>query len=371
MRSLVLTLTLLLTAATAPAQRHRLAGIDAGTPEGKLLQQIAQEPDETKKSGLMEQFLSQHAQHVGAPWVMSQLQPLYVKAGRHDQAIALGEKLLALEPLDGLSAYTNLKAAEGKKDPDLIRTWAARTSDVVRKLVTAPKPEDIDEATWRNEVDWAKQVDTYTEYSVYATALQSTDAKKTIELVEALEARNPKSQYLPQVYGRYFLAVRESAGDAKATAVAEKALAHNWANEDMLLILADGAQKQKQPDKVLLYTGQIVEMLTAKPADARRDLTLGVAHWMAGMIHAESNRYVDADKSLRAALPLVQDNKDLLGPALFYLGTANYQLAKPKKDKKLAAEAVKFSDAAAKLPGRYQAKAAANAKVIRKEFVIP
>ena len=50
--------------------------------------------------------------------------------------------------------------------------------------------------------DYAKQVETYTEYSVYAASLKASDPAQIITLVESLEQRNPQSPYRSQAYGR-------------------------------------------------------------------------------------------------------------------------------------------------------------------------
>ena len=39
---------------------------------------------------------------------------------------------------------------------------------------------------WKRRVDFAKQLDTYTEYSLYAASLQTTDPNKRVQLGEAL-----------------------------------------------------------------------------------------------------------------------------------------------------------------------------------------
>src|SRR3954466_8971699 len=114
---LILTLTL---AAGAFAQRHTLGNINAETPEGQLLQQIGQAPDEAKKLALMEDFEAKAPKHEAIGWVYGQMQPAYVKAGKPDKALAVGEKLIAMDPDDMEAAHQNLKAAEAKKDPDLI-----------------------------------------------------------------------------------------------------------------------------------------------------------------------------------------------------------------------------------------------------------
>jgi len=221
MRTWVLVFACFLGAVSGVAQRHEIT-INAETPEGQLLQQIGQEEDGAKKLALMEKFATAYPKHEGAAWVYEQMVSAGVKAGQFDKALEACDRLLAADPNDARGAHDCLKAAEAKKDPDAVKTWAARTSDVARKVAQAPKPaseDDVEE--WKTSVDFAKQLDTYTEYSLYATTLQTEDPAKKIELAEALEQRNPRSQYLPQIQGQYLIALRQAGQLEKAAAVAE------------------------------------------------------------------------------------------------------------------------------------------------------
>ena len=94
------------------------------------------------------------------------------------------------------TAYKNLKDAEAKKDPDLVRKFAAESSKAARAIVATPEPEKADEKeAWASSVAYAKQVDTYADYALYALVLQPIETAKIVELCEALEAQNDKSQY--------------------------------------------------------------------------------------------------------------------------------------------------------------------------------
>src|SRR3954468_9329266 len=148
------------------AQRHKLAAINSESPDGKLIHQSLQENDPAKKLVILEQFMSQHAnEKEAAEWVLAQLQPMYLTAGNFDKTIETGEKLLALDAADIDAAYANLKAAEGKQDAAGIIKWSAATSQIARKTAAAPQSAGEDAAEWKQAVDYAKQVDTYTEYA--------------------------------------------------------------------------------------------------------------------------------------------------------------------------------------------------------------
>src|SRR6266568_4993742 len=151
MKLRILIFALVFAAGAALAQRHKLGTVNAETPEGLLLQQIGQAPDEAKKLALMEQFAAQSPKHEGIGWVYEQMQTAYIKAGQLDKALEIGDKLIAMDPDDIEAAQQNLKAAEAKKDPDLIRKWSDQTSQIARKLAASPQPKEADEVE-----DWKR-----------------------------------------------------------------------------------------------------------------------------------------------------------------------------------------------------------------------
>lgn len=380
MKALALAMLLAAAAVVAPAQRHKLT-INAETPEGQLLQKIGQEADEAAKLGLLEQFATQYPKHEAAGWVYAQMVALFAKGNQPDKVLDTGEKLLALDPEDVETAHAGLKAAEAKKDADAVKKWSARTSEVARKVAQSPKPTDEEEVeAWKNRVDFAKQVDVYSEYALYATAVQMSDPKKTADLAQTLEKRNPQSQYLPQMYSQYFLALRQLNDVATAVSVAEKVFEKDQTNEDMLLVVADYYMQQKKvPEKVLTYCGKIIELMGAKQKPAgvsdvdwekKKKLALGLAHWMTGVTYVGQNKFAQGDKSLRDSLPFVTDNEQMLAPALFYLGMANFRLGDSGKDKNRILEAVKFNQQCAAIKSPYQAQAQKNLAAIRSQYSI-
>jgi hypothetical protein len=70
---------------------------------------------------------------------------------------------------------------------------------------------------------------------------------------------------------------------------------------------------------------------------------------------------------LRAALPLIKGNNPMLGPALFFLGVANYNIGKLTLNKAKMLEAAKFSQDSAAIQGPYQDQAYRNAMNIKTE----
>jgi tetratricopeptide (TPR) repeat protein len=356
---------------TGWAQCHQLAELNAGSPEGQLLQQASQESDAAKKLALLEQFAGQYTTNEAIGWVDEQLLDAYVKASDPDKALAVGEKLDAIPPECVETSQQTLKAAEMKKDPDLVMKWSAKTAELAQKVVASPQPKEEDQVEhWKSRVDYAKQVNTYTEYSLYATALQTQDPKKQVELLEALQKRNPKSEYLAKATGVMFQGYQKAGANDKALALAQKTAAAGQPTEDMLLVLSDDSLRRKDSEKVHTYTGKLIEMTNAaaKPegvADAdwtkRKNTILGLGYYMSGKDYYNQGKFAPADKDLRQALPLVESNVNIRPEVLYLLAYANYKLQKIQ-------EAANYYKACAAVKSPFQALANKNLTAIHAEF---
>src|SRR6476660_97403 len=123
-------------------------------------------------------------------------------------------------------AYQALKDAQTAKNADDVRKWAPEASKLARAM-TEP-----------SRLEYAKQVDTFAEYSLSTTLVSSTDPAKQAALGDALVDLNPKSQYLAASAGAYLAAVAKSGGADKQAAAARKIIAGSPNNEDALYSLA-------------------------------------------------------------------------------------------------------------------------------------
>ena len=273
-------------------------------------------------------------------------------------------------------AVQSLKDAAAKKDVDAVKKLAATIHSMTSGIVAEAAPQGADEKkAWEERVAYAKNADVYVESVFYTIAVQSEPAMM-VDLLSTLEQRNPKSRYLNQAYGPYLMALNKTGAGAKIPAVVEKGMANFPENEDLLLYMTDTAMARKQTDRALGYANRLTATLSkrAKPegvsaADWERKRSAALAHgyYIAGVITAEKGQYIPADKNLRAALPLIQGQPTMLGPALFYLGMANYQLGKMTLSKARVLEAAKFSEQSMAIPGAYQDQARHNALVMKDE----
>ena len=357
------------------AQRPKF-DFNTATPEGRLLQMAGSETDEAKRLALFEEFVQAYPKHGGTAWAYGQLQPIYLKASQWDKSIQAGEAALALDPANSFVAYNALQGCEKKADIPCLKAWSARTVEAAKKMLAIGKPAAEAEADeWDKEIDYAKQVIIRCEYSLYAAGLQSTDPAVIIDMGSTLEQRHPDSQYIPQLAGRYVMALQQTGQREKATAAAEKAVSIDKTNEEMIAVAADGyLQGKKDMAKVIEYGDMLIGVMQTKAApqgtapeawEKRKAAMTGLGHWLKGMAYQEMQNPVETDKAFRTALPFIEGNNDLLAPAYFFIGVANHSLSKSTKNPKLRAEAARFTELCTKIAGPYQESCVKNLSAIK------
>ena len=274
------------------------------------------------------------------------------------------------------ASLQSLKDAEAKGDAVAVKKLAAETSALARKAAAEAVPGDPDEKdAWTKRIAYAKEVDVQSEYYLYAMALKSPPPT-LVDLLAALEAQNPKCKYLDEGYANYLYALSQTGGTAKIAGIAEKALANFPENTDLLLVMVNTAYSARQLDRAQAFANRLVaawgkrsksEGMAEGDFERQKSGSLARGYWVAGMVAGEKGQYAAADKSLRAALPLIKGNNAMLAPALFYLGTANYNLGKMTMSKAKILEGAKFSDDCAAIPGELAQQAWKNAAIMKAE----
>lgn len=354
-------LALVLLVLPAIAQQRQNFVINVGTPEGQLLQNIAQEPDEAKKTAMMQEFLEKYPKHEGAGWVCYQLQTVYLNQKAYDKALEIGMKTLENAP-DAIDVGLNtIKAAEGKDDLEAVKAAAVKTGQIAQKL-TAKPPAD-DDAKQMAEHD--KEVGRYAEYALYAAVLKSKDPKEVASLGEALEQANPKSQYLWLATPNYLTAL-----GPKACATATKLAAADSKNAEAFLFEADCSWRGQRADGVVRGGTRALEALNSRPKveGDNEAYKIGQANFYIGIGNAMQQRFGPANKALRASLGGIKGNPTMYANATFNLGLANYNLGKAIGDKGQMREGLKYFEESAAISSNVQQQASRNAMLIRSEL---
>jgi hypothetical protein len=271
-------------------------------------------------------------------------------------------------------SYQGLQDAVAKKDAAQVKKLAVPLFELARKAIAAPEPTNaIEKEDWPNRVKYAKEVEGYAEYALYATGVQAEPAVM-VDLLGTLEQQSPKSKYLDQGYAAYLAALHQAGKDDAVPAIVEKAIVNFPANPDLLYVAATNAHAKKQADRAISFANRLVaaansrqkpEAESAADWDRQKSGWLARGYWISGVLNGEKNLYALSNKSLRAALPYIKGEPGLMGPALFYLGVDNYQLGTMTNNKKQVLEGATFSDQCAAIEGPYQHQAWLNAQNIR------
>ncbi len=286
--------------------------------------------------------------------------------------LVAGAAVAAADDLD--TSYQQLQDAVAKKDVATVKKLAADTCAMARQELA--KPAEGASADAKERTEYLQGIDTYAEYALYATAVQS-EAPVMVDLIATLEQQNPKSKYLDAAYGFYLAALAKTGAAAKVPEIAEKAIANFPQNPDLLIYLVNYAANHGQTDRELNFSTRIIALWNSHPKppegvseadwDRKRDVSLGPAYFMAGMVYAARQRWMEADQNLRAALSYAKSNPATNANALFQLGIANYNIGKATMNKGRLLDAVKFSKQAAAIPGPVAQQAWHNAQVMQAE----
>jgi tetratricopeptide (TPR) repeat protein len=358
---------LLLIAGAILAQRPKPV-FDPETKDGLLIQHIQQERDPTEKLHFMEQFAIQYPSHAAIGWVYDQIQPAYFAVKEYDQAMRIGALRLAIEPENLEAAKLSLKSAELKQDQDQVLKWADRLWQASSKLAAKGGANSAE----------ARQAQTYAEYCIYSIAMQMTDLKARLDLLEGLERRNPSSEYSQNLSGEYYKIYRQMGEIGKAQEVAEKALQSDPNNVDMLMAVVEyHFGKDDARERVIACATRVIEVLAKKPRpdgtsdedwDRKKSQALGIAYYMGGVSSSLVNSNTRADTMLRTALPSIKENPAMQAAAFYHLGVANYRLADKGGGPRRAMDALKFMRLCAAIKSPFQEQAIKNVESIKVEY---
>jgi tetratricopeptide (TPR) repeat protein len=354
----------------ALAQEKQNFVFNPSTPEGQILQNLGQDTDDDRKVSLGQDFLAKYPKHEAAGWVAAQVESGLLGQKEYDKVLAVADMAYANTPdMDG--AYFATKAAVAKGDVEQTKKWSGRTSELARKNISATKGDSEDD---KHQLEYAKEVDAYSEYALYVVALKA-QPKDEVDLVDTLIKQNPKSQYLSEVATNYFAALGKAGQGAKVCPMAEKMSVEK--NAEAMLQAADCAWRASRAAGVLSYAAKATEALSTRSkregvSDAdfanQKAVLLGTAQFYTGVGNAMDMRWGPANKALKAALPSLKGNQSYYGVALFDLGLANYSLGKPLGDKGQMREGLKYFQESAAIAGPMQDQASRNAKLVLTEL---
>jgi tetratricopeptide (TPR) repeat protein len=311
--------------------------------------------------------------------IYSQMQVLYLQLQLWDQALAAGDKLLAMDPDDLDATRKNVAATEGKKDIELAAKWRQRLTQLesqVTEVRSGLITQVLDDESAGKEVSNSplrplvgRQRQRF-EAALFAEIRQERDAKHRLDLLRRFYRDFPFSRHFATVVTLFVSTYREI-DDEKALPIAEIIAEHDRSRVDTLFYVAQQYfGSNREPDKTVAYCKAVDEqMATAvKPADVndelwqeRQKMMLFHCRRIAGTIRIRQNQWVEADKFLRAALPLAEEDNEARANILSSLGLINYNLRNIE-------DAVKFYQNCTDFDSSLKAAAEERVRAIKAEF---
>ena len=346
-----------------PAQQDQPAAAPQTTELWVLKEMMLQSTPETRLA-LLGQFRGDFRKAELIPWAYDQICEAFEAAGQLDRALQAGEHLLALDPLAIEIAQKGLKLAEKKQDAALVRKWAETAGRVAESVLATPQ-------AGKSRIESARSVLLYTDYLAYSAILGTADPATKRERVEEFLRCHKDSAYRSAAEDLYLETYRQ-AGDAKKTLeAAKRILEQDDSNVVALTVVAESyLEKENDPKKLLAYATRIMALLDRQqkpegPAGAewfkKKAALTGRAHWMIGTAAMQQEKFGQADRSIRAALPSLKGDSRMTSAALFYLGWANYRMGK-------FSDAIRFNKECILVNGPYRQHAEKNLQVIQAEF---
>ena len=284
----------------------------------------------------------------------------------------------AAPSLDDLNtSYKALKDAEEKQDNAAITQHAGECFNLAGKIATAKQPAgESDPEVWKTNQAYAKEVLKYSEYAMDVAILREQDTDKKVQMFELLEKQRPDSEYLPQLFP-VMLPIYGKMKPDKSFPFAQRAIGKAPKDEDLLLVLANGYYTRKQFDSSA-QTGQRLiaamqshgkpEKMSAGDWESRKAMMLGRGYWLTGMSYAAQQKHPQAAESLKASLPFIKSEPELLAAAYFNIGLSSYNLARITRERPVMQEALKYTELCAGMKSGFQANAQQNAYAIKQEL---
>ncbi len=275
---------------------------------------------------------------------------------------------------DLADAQTKLKDAVAKKSADQVLAEAAETMKLAKAEEAKPQPSEADQVNdWKARVEYAKEVTAYAEYALAATAIQSGgEPAKVVALVNALLADNSRSKYLDESCANaYLVALGKDGGAAKQADGMAKIVAGRPDNLVALTALCD-----LRPNSGPAYASKLIaaskkpkpEGVSEAEWAKMKNSAEGAGYFYMGFANAQKQSWVDCDKNLKTALPLIAGDTAKLGVAYFSLGICEYQFGKATADRTRMQAGQQYMEKSAAIKGPYQGQAYTQNNAMKQEL---
>ncbi len=344
------------------AQQDRQAG-ESQISDPSVLKDLFLHASTQTKLALLDQLRADFEKAELIPWAYEQICETLEAAGQLDRALEAGERLLDRYPQEIEIALKGLNIAEKEQDAALVRKWAETASRVSDSVTASPQ-------AGKRRIELARSARIYTDYLAYCEILHIADPTSRVESAQEFLLRRKDSVYRFAAEDLYLEAWRQSGDTRKTVEAAKKILEQNDSNVVALTVVAESYMRtESDPRKLVAYGTRILALLERQPKpegltsaewSKKKALLAARAHWIIGTAAMQQDRFGEADRSIRVALPYLRGDSRMTSAALFYLGWANYRLGK-------ISDAIRFNKECALVQGPYREHAEKNLRAIQAE----
>jgi hypothetical protein len=322
--------------------------IPAGTPEDKALTEISQEASNDKKITMLEEFVQKYSSNPAAVaygnWQLSQLY-----AADPGKALSYGDKALAAMPdvLDIIQSQTDL--AQQAKNYGKVVDYAVRGAVVINGLDKQPKPEGVDDTTWKDSLEREKaQAAPSYEYlgtAAYNALASETDPKKRATEIERY-VEGFRGTKLAENATLLAVATFQEMNDLpKLAAFGEKALAADPKNASLYTLMANAFAEDPQGTNLMkadAYARKAIELAKTddKMTEQSRIVTEGFAHQVLGYTLLRQEKTPAAIVELKSASAMLKSDPAKYSITLYRLGFAYAKANQNANAKQVLSEAV-------------------------------
>ncbi len=342
MRKILLMVMFLALASAAQAQLVKSTGVPSGSDEDKALEAISAATDPTAKLALIDKFMAEFGQTNYAVLANELYVSYYADAKNYAKMAEYSQKILTIDP-DNFNAALHLVRAQSElgDSAGLFASGEKMAALLVRyKAQTAPADADAPSWTARHQQSLDAQRDqiTYVQNLMVNVVYKAQAPADRAALAERFVAAFPDSPYAGACQDLAAFAYQQLQNNEKMVAAADRALAINPNDVDMLLLLADYySDRGEQLDKAEACAKKAIDLLPAakKPEGMTDDqwqkrvtLQTGLAWSAEGQVLINKNDLPGAAAAFQKANPLLKSETVYYARNLYRLG---FTYARQKK----------------------------------------
>ncbi len=307
-------------AAPAQAQFSKRISLQAGSPEDKAYSEIVATTDPARKLALIDKFMADYGKGEMATVAFELYMSHYLAEKNYTKAFEYGEKLVGADP-DNLLAGVNLvRVAQEAADREKVFAYGERVGGMLARFNAQAAGPGMDATQWATQKDraLAEAQDNlnYVQYTMFSTAYQTRDTAQRVALLERFLEAFPVSPYATNAQALVAASYQQTRNLPKMLEFAQKILARDPDNVNMLILLADYySERGEQLDKAEADGKRAIKLLASapKPEGISDDqwqkqvaIQKGLALSALGQVYINRKHDTEALESFRSAVPLLK-----------------------------------------------------------------